>query len=57
VILLDNVVEHACISSDFACISVENVDDNVPRSVIFAFILCHFPLNWCTQVHLFFCNA
>jgi hypothetical protein len=35
VIYLDNAAKNACISSDFGCISAENVADNVPRSVIF----------------------
>jgi hypothetical protein len=35
VIYLVNVAKNACISSDFGCISAENVADNVPRSVFF----------------------
>jgi hypothetical protein len=53
VIYLDNAAENACISSDFGCISAENVADNVPCSVIFSLILHCFPLNWCTLVHVF----
>jgi hypothetical protein len=53
VILLDNAAENACIYSDFAYVSAENVADNVPRSIMFSLILRHFPLNWCTLVHFF----